>query len=143
MKTFTIDASVVLKWFSEENELYIAESRKVFINSVKRKITLLAPTLLKAEVSNILLKKKGFSKTQIQEALSIINKTHIVYIELSDSLIHKAVSEASKYNLSVYDGIYSAVALLSRTNLISDDNKGHGKLENVILLKDFSVNAKT
>ena len=48
-----------------------------------------------------------------------------------------AIKLAHQYDLSVYDGIYLATADQSKTQLISDDEKGHGKIKKVILIKDF------
>ena len=137
MQSFTIDASVVLKWISREHEFNLEQAKQIFINAVQKKYTLITPSLLKAEISNILLKKKKLSVPQIKKGLSIIKKANLIYTELHDSLIDKSVLLAQEYNLSVYDGIYLATAELSKTLLISDDEKGHGKINNVILLKNF------
>lgn len=139
MQSFTIDASVALKWVSGKDELLLEKAKNVFTQAVNKEITLITPTLLKAEVTNILLKKKKISVKDVQKALTIINRTNIIYVELTDKLIKKAIAQADKYDLSVYDGIYLACANLSKTALISADVKGHGKIKNVILLKDFRL----
>ena len=71
MQIFTIDASVALKWVTHEKELNLEQAKYIFMKSVKRNITLIAPTLLKAEVANILLKKKKLSMASTKKALMI------------------------------------------------------------------------
>lgn len=94
---------------------------------------------MKAEITNILLKKKKISAKNTQKAIEVINKTNLLYIELTDKITNEAIRQADKYDLSVYDGIYAACAKFSKTLLISADEKDHGKLKNVILLKDFRI----
>ena len=141
MQIFTIDASVALKWVTHEKELNLEQAKYIFMKSVKRNITLIAPTLLKAEVANILLKKKKLSMASTKKALMIIKKANVIFTELNDSLINVSLYFADKYNLSVYDGIYLATSHLSQTPLISDDEKGHGKIKEVVLLKNFNISA--
>ena len=139
MQTFTIDASIALKWVTFEKELYLDKAKQIFINGVKKKIILISPTLLKAEVANILLKKKKFSVRNVQKALRNIISANIIFTELNDSLINKAISLAKKYDLSVYDGIYLATSEFSKALLLSADEKGHGKIKEVILLKNLKL----
>jgi len=61
MQSFTVDASIALKWVSLEKELYLDKARLLFTKAVKKEIILIAPTLLKAEFANVLLKKKKLS----------------------------------------------------------------------------------
>lgn len=138
MNSFTIDASVVLKWVTYENELNLESAEQIFKNGLLKKLTLVAPTLLKAEVSNILLKKKKLTVSRIKNALKLISKTNMIFAELNNSLINKAIILAKKYDLSVYDGIYLATSELSRAPLITDDEKGLGKINKVILLKNYN-----
>lgn len=139
MQSFTIDASIALKWVSYENELHIDKAKQIFISGVKKKIILISPTILKAEVANILLKKKKLSVKNIYKALNNIFNSNIIFTELNDSLIYKALKLAEKYDLSVYDGIYLATSEFSKAPLISADEKGHGKVKEVIMLKNFKM----
>lgn len=139
MKSYTIDASVALKWVSHEKEFNLETAKQIFISGVQRKIALIAPTLLKAEVANILLKKKKLTVANTKKALEIIKKANVIFTELNDPLIKISLKFAKKYDLSVYDGIYLAVSQLSRSPLISDDEKGHGKIKEVLLLKSIKA----
>ena len=137
MQSFTIDAPVVLKWISHKNEPHLEQAKYFFLNGIQRKIHLIAPSLLKAEVTNILLKKKKLSVVHTRKALKIIGKSNIIFTELSDSLVIIAIKLAHQYDLSVYDGIYLACAEQSESILITDDEKGLGKINKVILLKNL------
>jgi len=125
-----------------EKELYLDKARLLFTKAVKKEIILIAPTLLKAEFANVLLKKKKLSVASCQKALQIINKANIIYTELTDLLIKMAIKLAAKYELSVYDGIYIATAEFTSSRLVSDDEKGHGKIKDVILLKDLEFTSE-
>lgn len=139
MNSITVDASIVLKWISIKNEPYLDKAQDLFNSAVERKIILCAPTLLKLEVTNILLKKKKLTTKECQKALNIIQNANISYVELTDTLVNDSTEKADRYNLSVYDGIYVAVSEFLGNQLLSADEKGHGKIKNVLLLKDFEI----
>ena len=141
MQSFTIDASIALKWVSTKNESNISEAGQLFARAINRKIVFSAPTLLKVEVANILLKKKKIRVKECHEAIETINKANISYIELTDTLVKEAVRQSSKYNLSVYDGVYVATSYFLENQLLSADEKGHGKIKGVILLKNLDINS--
>ena len=137
MKIYTIDASVVIKWVSKEREEQLAKAHDLYKQAIENKIRLIAPSLLQLEVSNILLKKKKLKPNTIIKLWKLINEAMILYIDLSENILKKTLLLAEKNNLSVYDGLYLAIAHESKTKLISADVKGHGKIREVVLLKNW------
>ncbi len=137
MNVYTIDASVVIKWVSRKREQQLVKARDLYQQAVEGKVKLVAPSLLQVEVSNILLKKKKLKPNTIIKLWQLINEAMILYVDLSETILKKSLSLAEKYDLSVYDGLYLAVAHESKTKLISADVKGHGKIGEVVLLENW------
>lgn len=137
MKIYTIDASVVVKWVSKERERQLTKAHDLYQQAVEGKIKLIAPSLLQIEVSNILLKKKKLKPNTIIKLWRLINEAMILYVDLSETILKRSLSLADKNNLSVYDGLYLAIAHESKTKLISADVKGHGKIREVVLLENW------
>ena len=54
VKTYVIDASVVIKWFSESNEDDLIKAELLRNDYLDRKIYLIAPDILISEISNAL-----------------------------------------------------------------------------------------
>ena len=137
MDFYTIDASVVIKWVSRQREQQLVKARDLYKQAVEGKIKLVAPSLLQVEVSNILLKKKKLKPNTIVKLWQLINEEMILYVDLSETILKKSLSLAEKHDLSVYDGLYLAIAHESKTKLISADVKGHGKIGVVVLLENW------
>lgn len=88
MHQYVIDASIVVKWFSEEprRERALELSRRAKLGH----IMLYAPELLLYEVGNVLWKGKRFNVQQLQRALVSLLKANITFIPLQEDLIESA-----------------------------------------------------
>jgi len=129
-KTKVIDASIIVKWFSEE--IGSKEALNLKDDHINRKTLLIVPELAFFEVINAPRYKK-----QIEDKLSKVNKDLWglqLYIEkINPFLLEKSIELALKYNLSIYDAIYLALSNLYNSPLITAD-KALGKLPNTVLL---------
>lgn len=115
-----VDASVIVKLFAdEENSDKALLLRDKHINE---EICLIAPEFILLEVINALKYKKlneEILKKSNEELWGIQLKT----INLDDSLIKKSIEISAKYNLSIYDSVYVALAEIHNAQLITADEK--------------------
>lgn len=118
MDQLVLDASVIAKLFLKEKGSDIAIKLKDM--HVKGEIEIIAPSLLKYELINI-LKYKNFTKTEIKEALEVIRDYGFSIIELWDTLFDKAAELSTDYNISAYDASYVALAKDADTQLCTAD----------------------
>ncbi len=132
-KTLVIDASVAVKWFlNEENSDKARNLKNLFLNE---ELKLMAPSLIFLEISNALRYGK-----QDENELVRVNKNvfglNLKITNLYEDLLSKAIKNSAKYDITIYDALYVALAQTHKTELITADRK-LVKIPNVISLKDF------
>jgi predicted nucleic acid-binding protein len=118
IETLVVDASVVVKWYvpeagsTEASELLRDRSRK------------LAPDLLVAEFGNVLWKKVRRGELQIAEAAEIagafVSACPLTLVPASPYL-GPALEIATRWQRTVYDALYLAIALAEDCALITAD----------------------
>lgn len=124
MTRCVIDASVVLKWFLQD-ESDGAPALAVFERYMSGSLDLIAPALLEFETINglrIAGKRGRISPEGIRTAAQAFLELGIRFVPLSFYMA-KALAFADKYDLSIYDAAYPALAVETKTELISADEK--------------------
>lgn len=136
---YVVDASVVIKWFSIQSEPHIQEADRLVSLLGENKIILLAPDFLLLEISNVLMRAKGWSGEQVCAGIEKLYELGIHIIGFNIQILNESLAVAHKYRLSVYDALYIGLAKLEKAVLISDNSKHHGKITDgtVIMLEDF------
>jgi predicted nucleic acid-binding protein len=103
------DASVVLKWFHEEGEEEVGESRALLDLHRSRQAAVSILDLTMYEVANALVRGMGVPADRAQvviEALDVIcPRLAITTAELAGAL-----ALAERHGLTVYDAAYAAIA---------------------------------
>lgn len=128
-----LDASVVIKWFLEENLSQKAiEYRKQHLG---KKITLVAPSLLNLEIINALCTKSGVSLKAVLSAIEVFYFTNIKEYPFVKLLAQKATRLSRKYQVSIYDASYIALAQKFNCQFITADKKLYQKIKSLKLVK--------
>ena len=139
MNTYVLDTSVVVQWFQQTNELHPKQAYKIFEDLESGKVNVLIPSILLIELINVLLIGK---KTPIEEARLAIRRLYgsiVTIIDMSLPVLDHTSLLMKQYNLTSYDAYFLALAKVEGCQLISDDQKAHGKITDgsVIMLKDY------
>ncbi len=139
MGTLAVDASVLVKWYAPEKEENLEQTRQLYKAIQNFEIRAITSDLLIFELGNALLKGKRHKAPEVQEALSAFFQTSVELIPTDPLLIDKAVEIAERYQLTVYDAIYVALAKRFGCQLLTANPRCHSKVENgtIFLLKDF------
>lgn len=138
MKFIIVDASVAIKWFIPE----IHGMAATYLLDVKFK--LLAPSLIFAEVGNILWKKCRLNELAIDTANSILNDFRKMPFDIHENeiLLDVAWQIATTYNCTVYDSLYVALAVIEKGILVTADTALYNTLRStplgnaVVLVED-------
>lgn len=126
--TLVLDASAVVKWFVREEEHdEMREIRDLFI---RRKLDVYVPLLLFVELANALRYVNGVTAEDVVRALNALKALCLNVINDLD-LIPRAVEIAFSTGVTVYDAIYVALAEVTKSKLITYDNKLLGKFSNL------------
>ena len=131
-QTQILDASVVVKWFSkEENSDEALNLKESYLNG---EIILITTILTKLEVLNA-LKYKGNSEENLKKANEYLENLQIRLVDINNNLLDKAIEISIKYKITIYDSIYAAIAQIYGCQLITAD-KELFKVPNVISLNE-------
>ncbi len=125
-----LDASVIAKWFSEEEG---SDRASTYLQNYKDgKFSILIPTLLYYELGNILLSKKA-TKVQISEIMQTMQALHLIVENIGQDAFRQVFENASDYKITYYDAAYVSLMQKRNCELITADKKLYEKLK-----KNFS-----
>jgi len=116
-----LDASIIVKWFLKE--LYSEEAIRVRNDYVQRKVSIAVPSLLIYEVLNALRYSGVYSEEELKEICSALNKYGFETYDLEEYLKDKTIAIAYRYNVTIYDASYIALAMKLKTVLYTADNE--------------------
>lgn len=137
-----LDASVILKWFlDEEGTSQALRLREEFYRGERE---IVVPDLLLMEVANVLRYNPSFTAKEIKEAIQTLFDIGIVIITPTYSLLAKAIDLANTLDVTCYDAVYLALAEEIGFEFITADKKlwkrvteRRGPTPSVILLTDL------
>ena len=126
MKTFVVDASVGAKWASPQIIEALADRADSFLQAyMDGSVEILVPDLFWIEIGSFL--RKAAKRGQITVALAtgaldaMLNR-HFRTLP-SRSVLPEALKIASDFDRTIYDSIYVALAVASKTELITADER--------------------
>lgn len=125
MKAIVIDASVAIKWFVPEVHSEVA------IRLLDRDAEFLVPDLIFAEIGNILWKKCRLKQLTLNNANAILHDFKRLPFNISsmESLLDGAWKIATKYQCTLYDSLYLALAQIKKCSLATADRALYNMLQ--------------
>jgi predicted nucleic acid-binding protein len=114
-----VDASVVAKWFLEEEATL--EARKLRDDFFEGLVQLRAPAILPFEVLNALRYHPRFPDRHLVEASRALDRAAILTVPLTGDFLERTVGIARDRELSIYDASYLALAALADCPLYTAD----------------------
>lgn len=120
-----IDASIGVKWFTNEEESLNA--RELLKQHIQGEVVLVVPDLFFYEVYNAIRYKKNQGEILFRCIIDLFS-FQLERAQLSPALASKAGEIAFGNNISFYDAVYLALALQIKSPCISSDKKilAHG-----------------
>jgi predicted nucleic acid-binding protein len=116
-----IDFSVAVKWFSEEEKT--AEALALRNAHVEGQLTLLTTSLLRCEVANALRYKPDYDTERFTDAMNHLLRLHLVENAIDLQLLVRSGEIAYKSNVTIYDAIPVALAILKKTKCVTADKE--------------------
>lgn len=130
---FVLDASVVIKWFSEEE--YTDRALKLRDDFSKGDIELVVPDLILYEVSNALRYNPDFDETDVADGVGTLFDIGISIIVPNREVINSALNLAYEHKITVYDAYYVALAKEINFKLITADRKLYLRIKDLKFAK--------
>jgi len=116
-----LDASVILKWFlDEESSSQALQLREEFYRGQRE---IVVPDLLLIEVANALRYNPSFTVEEIEEAVETLFDIGIIIVTPTYSLLSRAIELAKSLDVTCYDAIYLALAEELDFEFITADKK--------------------
>jgi predicted nucleic acid-binding protein len=126
MTQFVLDASVAVKWFlPPAHERLTEEALELLKKFVQAEVRFIIPDLFWAEIASAFWKaiRLGrFDKTSARGALSYLGNCDLPAYS-TFALLDHAFDIANTYNRSVYDSLYVALAMQTKSQLITADER--------------------
>ena len=126
MNRFVVDASVAAKWFlPAARETLTDEALDLLRRYTQGQIRFLVPDLFWAEFANILWKavRQGrWTKGAAQAAIVALKGRNLPTVP-SQPLLEGAFIIATTFDRTVYDGLYVALAVSSKAQLVTADER--------------------
>lgn len=124
-KTVVVDANIVLKWVLDEDD---SSNAIALLAEWKRdKITVIAPSLLIYEASNILhreMRAKKISNDTTQSGINMILRTVVLVSSNEPTLYLRAIALSERFGLpAAYDTQYLSLAEREECELWTADTK--------------------
>jgi predicted nucleic acid-binding protein len=121
-KVVVLDSSVVIKWFRQEEVLADMALlwRERFLNG---SALVVVPDLMAYEIANALAYKQDLSTEQVQGAARSLFDMELEWAGPSAALSERAIELARTYGISVYDGVFVALAESLSARLITADRR--------------------
>jgi len=121
MSSLVIDASVAVKWYTQEENR--DEAIKILQAHMGGEIELTSPTLLAYEVINALRYNPFLTPEDQEKAVAALFLIGIDLKPPTQELMKKATRLANKYDITIYDAVYLSQAILQDTNLVTADKE--------------------
>lgn len=134
-KKVVLDASLVVKWFSQEEGSEIAVRARD--RHISGEIVIVAPDLLVYEVANALTFSPDFENADVKRAVKDIFDMELDLICPDEALMDRAVEYAFDGEMTVYDGCYVSLAELLGLELFTADRKLRGEAKNLDFVKSL------
>ncbi len=121
MLKVVIDASIVVKWFVEEENYEIA--LKIRDKYVEGEIEIIAPELIIFEVLNALYYKKLFTLEELKEIANALDAFSFKLFPLKNEYAKKAIEVAIENDITIYDSSYISLALIENSKMYTADEQ--------------------
>jgi predicted nucleic acid-binding protein len=120
LEKIVLDASVIAKWYLKEK--YSEQAINLRDEYISGHITIAAPTLLEYEVLNALKYSGAYSEQELTDIAHSLNKYGFEYWRL-EKLKSETIKIASRYDITIYDASYLALAILIKASFYTVDEE--------------------
>ena len=114
-----IDASVVTKWFVEENYSDIALTLRD--DYVSQKLKVIVPQIAVYEVINALKYSHSFGTKDMTEVADALRGYQLIENPLDGPLVHETIKLAMDGGITVFDAVYVAIGEIRRLPVYTAD----------------------
>ena len=116
------DSSVVLKWFRRA-EAGLEQAEALRQAHLEGQIVFIVPDLLLYEIANVLRFKSDLDEETVRSAIRSLTQIHLEISPVTEPRLQRAVALAYRYDLTVYDATFIALAEEVGGDFVTTDEK--------------------
>ena len=109
-QTLVLDASVGVKWFSDKGEEALRQALAIRDAHISQEALIVVPDLFYYEVANAIVHKKFIPTVAVQSAVTALFALNLRTTPIDGELLANSVNLSRKFNITVYDSCYIAIA---------------------------------
>jgi predicted nucleic acid-binding protein len=128
MKKFVLDTSVIVKWFSKDED-DVTHANKLRSQILEGLCDITIPDLLFYELANALRHNPNFTAKDVQSSLDSVFDMEFDVRKVTSSVITAAINIAFKFNVTVYDAYFLALSQLENKPFVTADYKFIGRIK--------------
>ena len=121
MDQVVVDASVFAKLFIKEE--YSENAYALRDAYIAKKVDIIVPSLFPYEVLNALKYSASYDEKELENLAEILDDYKLGIFNFNSNLGKRISSVATKYNITIYDASYVALAEMMNTLLYTADEK--------------------
>lgn len=129
MEKLAVDSGIVIKWCVSEFDSN--QAKLIYDKYQNGNLELLAPSLLHAEIGNILWKKRIFqnlSEANVENAIKLFQQVNFTLTPIS-VLFDDAYQIAVKHKRTFYDSLYLALSVRENCEFVTADEKFYNSVK--------------
>jgi|SRR3989344_276729 len=133
-----LDSSVIIKWFSQEQDTEKAIAIRERL--IQGDIIIAAPDIQLYEIANALRYNSRLKEQDVKEAIESLLDIGVIIIIPTREVIKLAIELAYKFDITIYDAYFIALAKELKFTFITADEKLYGKVSSLdfaMLLKNI------
>ncbi len=115
------DASVVVKWFVEEE--HSGDALRLRDDYVDRVVDIASPDLMPYEVLNALRYNPAFGEDKLVETARALDKYSLWLLPLEGELAERCVENSLRYGVSIYDSAYLSLGIERDVPVYTSDQR--------------------
>lgn len=134
-----IDASVAVKWFSDEP--HRDKALEIRVGHTRGDLQLEAPSLLPYEVGNALRYNPKLGIDEVRAGMKALEDLQILFHPFASELAQRATEVAYRLGITLYDAAYVALASLRNGVLYTADGElvTKASADNVLHISEYRV----
>jgi predicted nucleic acid-binding protein len=128
-----LDASVIVKWFSEEE--YTDKALEIRERIRMGEESVIVPDLLLYELANAMRYNPSLDANDVRDALASIFDMDMNIITPVPEIINSAIMLAFEYNISIYDAFYIALAKETELTFFTADRRLYNRVRSLNFIR--------
>jgi len=128
-----IDTSVIYKWYVDEE--LSKKATEILVNFKEGKTEISMPELVFYEIANSLRFNPKNTEDDVVEVIDNLNSLNLNVVVITTGLLKDALKISYKYGITVYDGVFIALAKDLNFDFITADKKLYNKVLSLHFVK--------